>query len=140
MEKLIAALWRTLARTRLALAAARSFPFTYPRLAQILFATCSGVFMSAGTGLFLDAFDRPEFAVPTRYWAGAMFGISSFAFAGVAWSAQIFQEFLINAGKTNERIDEITNQFQSWRHHKFATFTFYCSLLSTASAFLFLIT
>ncbi|NTV03485.1 hypothetical protein HGA89_01030 [bacterium] len=139
MERLTTILWRTTARARIAFAAVRSFPFTYPRLAQILFATCSGVFLSAGTGLFLDAFSNPERALPARYWSGAMFGLSSFALAGVAWAAQGFQEYLIAKEKAEKGVMEVTTHFQSWQHRHLARALYFTSILFAVLAFLCLI-
>ncbi|HER43558.1 MAG TPA: hypothetical protein ENO08_03775, partial [Candidatus Eisenbacteria bacterium] len=98
----------------------RNLPFLEPRVAQILYATASGILLSAGTGLVLGVIDRPASGWERRHTIGILCIVASMLISGLAWLAQGFLDFLVSRGKDRESGGEKALQFDSWSHRRLA--------------------
>jgi hypothetical protein len=98
--------WRRFKETQIRL-------FLRPRHSQILFAQSSGILLAVGIELMTDFLTDPG-PWRFRHSSGLSFLCASVVVARLAWLAQGFQDFLVNAGKDRPSIDEAKVQLDSW--------------------------
>ena len=119
--------------------AAVNFPFVVPRLAQILFATIAGIFLSLGTSLIVDVLYGRSDGSQRRLEIGVLCVVGSVLWSLMAWAAQSFLDFLMRMGKDRESTNETVSQFRSWRKRHRAYYVLCMSLLVTVLAIILLL-
>ena len=127
LRKCFAAWWRCISILL-------TLPFSQPRIAQILFATFSGIFLSVGIELILDLVNESNPKWGLRHTSGILFVVASLFISGLAWSAQSFQDRLIAVGKDHSNMGEKSLQFKSWTKHWIAWCLLFLSVILTFSA------
>ena len=128
LRRSLAAWWRYIAILR-------TVPFSQPRIAQILYATFSGIFLSVGTDLILDLVNEPAPEWGSKHTSGILFIVASLFISGLAWSAQSFLDHLVTVGKDRANVAETSLQFESWTQRRVAWCLLFLSLAVTISAF-----
>lgn len=103
-----------------------ALPFAEPKMA-VLYGTFAGIILAVGVEIVLGILTNEKVSSwSLKETSGVLFIAASVMISLVAWSLQLFNDFLVEKGKNREPLEEKIVQFCSWRGR---WFTWAASLL-----------
>jgi hypothetical protein len=116
-----------------------TWPFAEPKMA-VLYGTFAGIILVAGMNFVLGIFtDNGIRSWGLRQTAGSLFIMASVMTSLIAWSLQLFSDFLVERGKNKSSLQEKSVQFCDWNGRWFTRVALLLTLIMIVSAAVFLV-